>query len=75
MLNKKSCEICIEKWQWQAFRGNNVGWEDRFNQGWQQNVVYCHFARDNQSPYVQYIYDNPPKNCPYVLEHLMEEKG
>jgi hypothetical protein len=69
MLDKDVCKNCWNK------KGNSIfnwGWIDKDDDRWnKQNKVLCPFITERHLEEIS-IYQLPPKNCPYKLEHILK---
>ena len=68
MLSKEICKRCRQN----CDDKNGVKWIYADECCWEEGHVHC-FGFDIAKPKIV-INDDPPKHCPYVLEHLMKEQ-
>jgi hypothetical protein len=66
MLNKKACSRCIFSLR------SPLATENMFNYSWENGHVYCP-ARTGYPSRIYLIKDDPPNDCPYILEHLVSQ--
>jgi len=66
MLNKKVCKNCITR-NCPEF----VKWTPKDDSNWERGFVLCAFQimKDRL-----YLGNDPPKECPFILEHLVHKK-
>lgn len=82
MLNKKICTVCwlnyyilhnmeynTEFTMSKIYKKNLI---DDINNAFKKGSLYC--PTDYEQIIRQNINNKPPQDCPYILEHLMEDK-
>ena len=65
MLTKSFCQRCNME------RYSMSGWNYSDEYNWTQGYVWCHV---NSVQNFSYIKNNPPDDCPYVLEHVVSKE-
>ena len=70
MLNKSLCQQCNKK------RYSICGWTYCDESNWKVGKVWCYLnpAIKKKANSYFYVKDNPPDECPYLLEHLVSRK-
>lgn len=67
MLNKKVCKYCLIHFR------DSLGWVDFDEKHWmEEKIVFCPYKVD-YAHVATSISNEPPKRCPYHLEHLVNE--
>jgi hypothetical protein len=79
MLNKRACECCFKEYLY----GRNIKWnfehEAWFDMQWDENEVMCENTDKKDRPCPtdrrrKSIYSEVPDNCPFQLEHILNEE-
>jgi len=70
MLSKKVCIKCLYRWMGDIPIG--VGWKANFDREWKEGMIECPIL--SQKTYLR-TESKLPKNCPYAIEHLMENQN
>jgi hypothetical protein len=72
MLNKNICKTCINA----IGSSMSDGWSDDSDDSlWEQGYVLCPKTELNyEGPVESSVFSEPPKDCPYVLEHMLSRE-
>ena len=79
MLSKKVCMYCTNHADRQNYRPWFAGEkEHRYDETWEHTRKVCCFPRpispmEKAGWYFAKIDEPPPKDCPYFLEHMIEQ--
>ena len=64
MLNKELCKKCVSD-------RSTRGWAECDENNWNRGIIYC-LNKKQLIIDVGDINENPPKNCIYILEHILK---
>ena len=70
MLSKRICRKCKEEIWKKYYASHNLKWTQERDKKWENNLMYC-FASYEWNQRLD-VTGEPPEECPYVLEHVME---
>jgi len=73
MLKRKLCQKCWNKGH--KISGEIYGWSDYEEGHWNKGWIYCpEEYREKEEQWPIKIIDNPPNNCPFLLEHILTQE-
>lgn len=70
LLNKKICRKCYYERKW--ILEHYITLEQNFQEDWAMQWIVC--GNDFNKRIRTFITDEPPKICPYILEHTLLQK-
>jgi hypothetical protein len=77
VLNKECCKRCTKKHS-QAYAfyisKKKIKKVTNFEQAWKIGFIICPYPLQDAVDALKNIKTAPPKNCPYILEHLITAK-
>jgi len=67
-LTKKLCKKC-----WENIPDNR--WMESDKKRWNEGLIMCPIEYREGYRAFRYIIEEPPENCPFILEHILTSKG